>query len=282
MLGFGPMASAPNGRSWRLGVVSLMALAPLLGFAAEESWPDGREVAQRINARNSGAAVSRTLLMELTEPRGQLLHRKLRSLWKLHAGGRHVVFFVLAPLDMKGRAYLANDYFAEGKEDDYWFYDPVAARTRRIAMSQRRNRFLGSDVTVQDIMQENRADLHGFTWKTIGREEVDGHDCYVVEQKPVSEKVAKQTGYGKIVAFVDRELWLTRKREYSTPELKQLKTFENKDIRQVSGIWAAHRIEITNHLTGHRTVLQLKELDYESEVDDGIFTIRALEKGPPR
>ncbi len=149
-------------------------------------------------------------------------------------------------------------------------------------MSQRRNRFLGSDVTVQDIMQENRADLHDFTWKTIGREEVDGHDCYVVEQKPVSEKIAKQTGYGKIVAFVDSELWLTRKRQYSTPELKQLKTFENKDIRPVSGIWAAHRIEITNHLTGHRTVLQLKELDYESEVDDGIFTIRALEKGPPR
>ena len=282
MLGFGPMASAAHGRSWRLGVFSLMALAPLLGFAAEESWPDGREVARRINARNSGAAVSRTLLMELTDARGQTLHRKLRSFWKVHPGGRHVVFFVLAPLGMKGRAYLANDYFAEGKEDDYWFYDPVAARTRRVAMSQRRDRFLGSDVTVQDVMQENRADLHDFTWKTIGREEVDGHDCYVIEQEPASEKTAKQTGYGKIVAFVDSELWIPRKREYWTPEMKKLKTFENKDIRQVSGIWTAHRAEITNHSTGHRTVIQLEDVDYASEVDDSVFSIRTLEKGSPR
>ncbi len=263
----------------RLSVLLISALIPAMSSLAKDQWPEGREIAGRINARDSGTAVSRTLLMELIDSPEKTRHRQLRSFWKFFPGGRHIAFFVLAPPDMKDFAYLANDYFAEGKDDDHWIYDPAKKRTRRIALSQRRDQFLGSDFTIEDIKKENRVEIHEYSWKTIGEEMVDGHSCYRVEQVPASDKIAKQIGYGRIVVFVDRELWIPRKREFWTLDSKKLKTFEIKDIQQVSGIWTAHRIEATNHLTGHRTVVRFEGVDYASGVDDEIFTVRTLEKG---
>ena len=149
-------------------------------------------------------------------------------------------------------------------------------------MSQRRDRFLGSDITIEDIKKENRVEIHEYSWKTLRQQTIDGHTCYVVEQIPKSERIATETGYGRIVAFIDSELWIPRKREFWTPDSKRLKTFETREIRQVSGIWTAHRLEATNHQSGHRTVLRIEGVNYENEVDDGIFTVRTLENGLPR
>ncbi len=244
--------------------------------------PEGLEVARRINARDSGDAVARTIRMELIDPGGQVRHRTLRSFWKFHSGGRYIAFFVVAPPHMRDHAYLANDYFEAGKDDEYWVYEPAKKRVRRIAMSQRRDRFLGSDITIEDIKKENRVEIHEYSWKTLRQQTIDGHTCYVVEQIPKSERIATETGYGRIVAFIDSELWIPRKREFWTPDSKRLKTFETREIRQVSGIWTAHRLEATNHQSGHRTVLRFEGVNYENEVDDGIFTVRTLENGLPR
>ena len=86
-------------------------------------------------------------------------------------------------------------------------------------------------------------------------------------------------GYGRIRAWVDSEIWITRKAEYWDIQGEPLKTLRVTDIRQVDGIWTTHRMEMKNRKTGHTTVLEFHDMDYANEVDDNVFTQRGLRRG---
>ncbi len=86
-------------------------------------------------------------------------------------------------------------------------------------------------------------------------------------------------GYSRVVRYVDAEIWMTRKVEMWDIRGNQLKTIHISDIREVQGIWTAHRMEVENHKTGHRTIFTFADVDYETGVPDDVFTQRALRRG---
>ena len=91
--------------------------------------------------------------------------------------------------------------------------------------------------------------------------------------------MAKELGYGGSTLWVDAEIWMTRKRYALDVAGNPLKTVRTRDIRLVDGIWTAHVIDVENHKTGHRTVLEYSDIDYAAGVDDHVFTERALRRG---
>ena len=150
---------------------------------------------------------------------------------------------------------------------------------RRISSSDRGDYFLGTDLSYEDMKKEGKFSLEDYTHKTIGEEEVDGHPCYIVEGTPVDEATMKELGYGKVQSWIDPEIWMSRKSEFWDVRMNPLKTLRTTDIRQVDGIWTAHRLEVKNHKTNHSTIFTFTEVDYASEVDDDVFTERALVRG---
>jgi hypothetical protein len=69
------------------------------------------------------------------------------------------------------------------------------------------------------------------------------------------------------------------KAQYFDPKDKLLKTTLFEDIRQVDGIWTRHRLVCDNHLSGHRSVFDFSNVDYQAEVSDGLFTKQRLRRG---
>ncbi|MCG8613872.1 MAG: outer membrane lipoprotein-sorting protein, partial [Pseudomonadales bacterium] len=67
--------------------------------------------------------------------------------------------------------------------------------------------------------------------------------------------------------------------EYWDPKGQPLKTLAAEDIRLVDGIWTRHKLTIKNIKTGHSTVFQVREVDYQTPVLDQVFTKRAMKKG---
>ena len=59
----------------------------------------------------------------------------------------------------------------------------------------------------------------------------------------------------------------------------RLKTVRTLDIRQVDGIWTAHRVESQNHKTGHRSIFTFRDTDYATPVSDNVFTQTTLRRG---
>ena len=148
-----------------------------------------------------------------------------------------------------------------------------------ISAADRGDYFLGTDFTFEDVDNEGKLELGDYTRQTVGVAEVDGHHCYVMESEPVSAAIAKELGYSRIRAWVDSEIWMTRKAEYWDLQGEPLKTLRVEDIRQVDGIWTVHRMTMNSQKTGHTTVFEFSDFDYASEVDDELFTQRALRRG---
>ena len=174
---------------------------------------------------------------------------------------------------------MTFDYPEVEKDDDQWLYLPAMRKVRRISASDRGDYFLGTDFSYEDIKKESKVTIEDYTWKTIGEETLDGHDCYVTEAIPVSKEIAKELGYGRTKAWVDKEIWMARKIDYWDTRGNYLKTNHITDIRNVQGIWTLHQMDVQNHKTDHHTRFTFSDIDYKSGVDDDVFTKRALKRG---
>ena len=265
----------------RYGFIVALAitLAPVATMLLAADWPTGDEIAQRINARDEGEAVSRNLTMRMIDRRGKERVRETRGLRKYYGDEKRSVIFYLQPKNVKDTAFLTYDYPKAAVDDDQWLYLPAMRKVRRISASDRGDYFLGTDFTYEDIKLETKVSIEDYTRKTIGEDEVDGHHCYVVETLPVDDETAKELGYGRVEQCVDDKIWMVRRSRFWDTRGKELKTIVTKDIRQVQDIWTQHRIEVENHKTGHRTVFTFSEVDYATGVRDGVFTRKAIRRG---
>lgn len=250
------------------------------GFAEGETLPSGNEIAQRINERDEGEAVSRNIVMEMIDRRGKKRVRKTRSFRKYYGAEKRTAIFYLSPKMIKGTAFLTFDYPEAARDDDQWLYLPAMRKVRRISASDRGDYFLGTDFTYEDIRKETKVGIEDYRWKTVGEETVDGHLCYLVEAIPVNENLAKILGYSRMLLRVDQKIWIPRKYEYWDVRGNHLKTVTVGDIRRVQEIWTPHRIEAQNHKTGHQTVFTFSDVDYKQGVDDDLFTQSRLRRGP--
>jgi len=263
------------------GLVSAGLVSAGAARAAEAAWPDGDEVVRRVNAREDGVAVARTLVMELVEKGGASRTRVTRSFRRDLDGERRSVLFFESPANLKGTALLTWDDPDPARDDAQWLYLPGLRKSRRVAMSERGRAFLGTDLSFEDMKNETRVSRADYRWRTVGEETVDGARCLVIEGVPVDERTARELGYGRILLRVDAERWLPRLGEYWDPHGERLKTVRLGDVREVQGIWTAHRIEAENLRTGHRTRLEFRDVDYQPALPDDLFTEPALARGAP-
>ena len=253
-----------------------LTLMPIV-FAAD--LPSGKQVAENINDRNEGEAVSRLLTMEMTDKNGKSRVRQTRGFRKYYGDEKRTVIFYLAPKNIKDTAFLTYDYPMAEKDDDQWLYLPAMRKVRRISASDRGDYFLGTDFSFEDIKLETRVSLDDFTYKTIGESEIDGKHCLIVESTAVSKEIAKELGYSKQESCVDDEIWMVRQTKMWDVQGKPLKTLHVSDIRQVDSIWTAHLMEIENHKTGHHTKFTFSDVKYNEGFKDNVFTKTSIKRG---
>jgi outer membrane lipoprotein-sorting protein len=257
----------------------VLGLVTPTGPAANVLLPSGEEIVQHINARDEGQTASSTLLMELIDRRGEKLVRKTRTFRKYYAAEKRTAIFYVLPKNVEGTAFLTFHYLEEKRDDVQWLYLPSLRKVRRISAADRGEAFLGTDFTYDDMKRESKVSLTDYAWKTLSEDSIDGHRCYMLEGIPVNRDIAKELGYGRVVSWVDTEIWMVRKTDFWDVRGEPLKSSFVRDIRPVQGIWTAHELEAHNHKTGHHTVFTFSDVDYGSKIDDDLFTERTLLRG---
>ncbi len=261
--------------------IVLMAILLSLVFsqALSAELPSGDEIAQKINARDEGAAVGRKLKMEMQDRHGKTRVRETRAFRKYFGDEKRTAIFYLSPKNIKDTAFLTYDYADKDQDDDQWLYLPAMRKVRRISASDRGDYFLGTDFSFEDIKLETRVSIADYTRKTIGEDEVDGVHCYVVEEIAIDHETAEELGHSRRQSCVDDNIWIVRKSQFWDLQDKLLKTTYFKDISKVEGIWTAHTVEVENHKTGHRTRFTFSDVRYNEGVNDRIYTQNAMKRG---
>ena len=247
--------------------------------ASDNKLPSGDLIAERINARDEGDMVTRTLTMQMINKNGQSRTRVTRGFRKYFDDEKRTVLFYISPRSVKDTAFLTYDYLGSEKQDDQWIYLPATRKVRRISAADRGDYFLGTDFTYEDIKKETKVEINDYHRQTVGEEKIDGKHCYIVESVPVNEKVKKELGYGKMRSWIDSEIWMVRKAQYWDTQDNLLKTTIFKEIKQHQNIWTPHIMEVENHKSGHKTIFTFSDIDYQSDIPDKLFSTNNLKRG---
>jgi outer membrane lipoprotein-sorting protein len=97
----------------------------------------------------------------------------------------------------------------------------------------------------------------------------------VVERYPVDEK----SGYTRQIVWYDQAEYRIVKIEFYDRKDDLLKTLVYHDYRQYLGqYWRANEMTMVNHQTGKSTVLQWRDYQFQTGVDDRDFDKNSLKR----
>lgn len=183
----------------------------------------------------------------------------------------------MEPGDIKGTSLL--NWQHEKQADDQWLYMPATKKMQRIAEGGKKNYFMGTDFTYEDLQSE---DTNDFNYERLRKEKClnDTKECYVVEAKPATEQKKKETGYGKRVLWVTTDNFVTTKTEYYSRRMKHIKTQNNMKFKHIGGtVWRSTQGIMDNHKLKHKTLFRIVDRKINSKQDDSVFTERYILKG---
>jgi hypothetical protein len=174
----------------------------------------------------------------------------------------------LAPRDVENTGLLTWE--ARDGNDDQWLYLPASRKAKRITASSKKSRFMGTDFAYEDLHGEN-VEVHRYT--LVGTESLDGHDCFVVEAAPRTERLAADSGYSKRKLWLRKDTYLIAKREYYDKQgrLDKVEVFR-RPIQVKGTAWRADEIEMHDVQNGTRTILVVERRIVDRGLTDGFFT----------
>ena len=235
------------------------------------------EVIDSVNSRDDGQSVSRNLKMVLTDKRGKKRVQETLSYRKYYGDDKKSVIFYLKPKRLKGTGFLTYDNAMSA--DEQWLYLPSLRKVRRVSASDRGDWFLGTDFSYEDIKKETKVSTEDYEFKLLGEEEVDGHAVYKMESTAKSADIAKELGYSKLVSFIDKKIFISRKVAFYDARGALLKRLHNQEIEQIDGIWTIQHMQMINAQNGHESHFYFSDIDYKTALSDTLFTQQSLKRG---
>ncbi len=241
---------------------------------------DAAEIMKRVDERYDGDTRESRAQLILIDKRDR---QRVRDLTLFGLDTEEVeksVIYFMSPADVEGTAYMAYDWEDPSREDDSWLYLPAMQKIKRVAASEESGAFMGSDFSYADI---NGIDYEDFTYTMIEEsEDVDGHDCWVIESLPKDKSVIDKTGYTKSVNWIRKDNFVQVKGIINVEKGNRIKYFAARDLREVQGIWTAHTLQMVttrNNKKEHASLFQITEVHYNGDVDASMFDTQAMQRG---
>ena len=187
----------------------------------------------------------------------------------------HMLIRFTSPQNINGTGILI--YENPDRGDDQWLFLPALKKVKKISSSERSHRFMGSEFAYEDLRGEERRD---FSYNLLHTEQLDGHDCFVIEAMPKSERKSSETGYSKRIQWIRKDIFFRTKTEYYDKSGKLLKTEADEDIMDVGkGKYRMKKVTMLNNQTGEKTILISNSVKIGTGIPDSKFTLRYLEQG---
>ncbi len=190
--------------------------------------------------------------MTLFDARGDSVRRGITQMvLEGNDGDKSLVKF-LTPADVQGVAALIHEH--PRATDDSWLYLPASRRVRRISGANRSASFQGTEFTYEDLSSFAVA---RYSWRYVKDDTISGQPVYVLEATPKDP----DSGYSKLVVNINQNNFRGEMADFYDLAGRHLKTLRASQWKQLHGrFWRATRMDMKNHQTGKRTMLELETL----------------------
>jgi len=218
--------------------------------------------------------------MAITDKKGQSRIREFIILRKdIEDGGnqKYYVYF-LKPADVRKMVFMVHKNADLEKDDDRWLYLPGLDLVKRIAASDKRTSFVGSDFLYEDVSGRNLAeDAHELIETT--------DKYYVIKNVPKKPDTVEFSYFNVSIdcnTFVPMkmEFYDKQNRLYRIIESQKVEAIEVKEGENIQKFPTVVKSVVSDLNTGSKTVMEFTDVKYNINLDD-IFTERYLRR-PPR
>ncbi len=158
------------------------------------------------------------------------------------------------------------------KDDDRWLYLPALDLVKRIAASDKRTSFVGSDFFYEDVSGRNiKADRHEFLETS--------KNYYVLKNTP-KDPGSVEFSYFKM--WIHRKTFITVKTEYYDKQENKYRVYEALKVETVQGYPTVTKDRMKDLRTKSETVKEYSEVKYNLGLTENIFSERYLRHAPTR
>ncbi len=264
-----------------------IALVLVVGsFQAGRAQPSVDEIVKRTNcvAYYQGADGRAQVSMTITDSQGRVRHREFTILRRdepptekaAKAAGdgyceeqKFYVYFH-RPADVNKMVFMVWKH-TDGRDDDRWLYLPALDLVKRIAASDERTSFVGSDFFYEDVSGRNIAeDQH---------ELVETTDNYYVLKNTPKKPELVEFSYFKM--WIHKGTFIPVKTEYYGKQGEKYREYEALKVETIQGYPTVMSSRMKDLRTKGETVLNYRKVEYDISLPADIFSERYLRR-PPR
>jgi len=251
--------------------------ASVLGYAAIAQAEDAAAIMEKAHLANYYAADdgSAKVRMEIINPDGAKRVREFTILRKDVEDGGDQWFFVhfKKPNDVRDMTFLVNKH--PSAPDDRWLFIPAIKMVKRIAASDARAAFVGSDYTYEDISGRHPSED---AQEMLGEEELNGRKAWMIKNTPKDEV----RDYAWRKTWVDQATHLVMKESYFDEDGAEVRRFTTDEIKQVDDFWVGIAGTMENLELEHKTTVRFSDVKLNVGIPDKVFTERSLKSAPKK
>ena len=209
--------------------------------------------------------------MRIIDKQGRERNRQLtllrRNFDSVDRDQKYYVYFS-KPADVKKMVFMAAKHI--GKDDDRWLYLPALDLVKRIAASDERTSFVGSDFFYEDVSgREIDEDIHVL----VGEDD----DVFIIESTP---KIPGDVEFSRYRNWVDKTSFLPLKAEYYDEKGTVYRAYKALKIETIEGFPTVINAVMENRITGGKTLLHYFDVSYGVGLPENIYSERYLRKSP--
>lgn len=241
-------------------ILTLLLMGCTVTFAQQ---PDGKELLKKIDQNLSSENRVFTSKMII---HGRRNDRTVQS--KTWTAGEQKSFTeYLYPARDQGTKMLKL-------EDQLWIYSPANDRIMQISGHMLRQSVMGSDLSYEDLMEDNRL-LNHYNAEITGSEKVGDRMCWKVQLTAFDPDMA----YQGMKLWVDQERFIPLREELYAKSGTLLKKTELSNVTNINGRWYPKKVVFKDMLKeGEGTEYYIEDIEFNVNIPDYIFSKGALKK----
>lgn len=185
------------------------------------------------------------------------------------SGQKFYVYFQ-RPADVNKMAFLVWKHL--DKEDDRWLYLPALDLVKRIAATDKRTSFVGSDFFYEDVSGRRlNEDTHELLETT--------KNYYIIKNTP-KNPASVEFDYYKM--YIHKTSFIPVQVEYFDKKGTKYREAKALAIDTIQGFPTVTKASMENLRTGSKTIMAYRKVEYNVGLDDTLFTERFLRKAPKK
>jgi len=254
----------------RIGATLILAMLGFLTGAAAQT-PSARELMAKVYGQDTSHDVTLRATLQVFRKDGATRRKKL-FLYRIGSPGdsKTLVRFTDPP-ELQGVVLLSIN--RKGDSVRQWIYLPATQRVRPVAPRDRSGSFAGSDFSYEDIGERV---LDDFSYRFLKEQDtIDGHKTFKVEATPVAPGLSQ---YGFVYYWVGQDIPVILHAELYDPQGRLVRGFHASQLKKVSGIWGARRIEMSSAQGDSRTTFTIEDAHFNTNLSDDLFNPEALDR----